>query len=120
MLEEFANDLLLFDELNICEGIPCKSDGLVEALVLAIGDIYRGDDDVLEPLVEPLIVLHFHLELGRTSNYNTLHIWHVVCDEILSCHLTTFVNISCSFFKSKTSKSHGRLTTTTVLFRQLN
>ena len=78
MLKEFANDLLLFDELNICEGIPCKSDGLVEALVLAIGDIHRGDDDVLQPLVEPLIVLHFHLELGRTSDHNTFDVWNII------------------------------------------
>jgi len=93
---------------------------LIETLVHTVADIDGGDDDVLDSLVKVVTLLEHELEIGATSNDNTAAIGLFIGDEVLLSELTALDDVGVTLFFTKTRETHRRLTTATVLLRQLH
>ena len=119
-LKEAPNDLLLLHELHVCEAVLGQSDGLGESLVETVGDINRRDDQRFQPLVKVVTLLHNELKISATSNDDASDVRPIVRDKVLNGEFAALDNVQMTLFFSETRETNGRLTTTTVLLRQLD
>lgn len=120
LLKEASNDLLLLHELHVSQGVCGQSDGLTESLIETIGDIDCRDDDTFKPKVKVITTLHDEFKISATGNDDTADVGPVIGDKVLRGKFTTLDNVQMTLFLSETRKTHGRLTTATVLLGQLD
>lgn len=66
---------------------------MVESIFETILDIKCSDKDGLQTLIEGITLLNDSLKVGTTSHDNTLDIWDVIGNEILSGQLSYFFHI---------------------------
>jgi hypothetical protein len=87
---------------------------------LTVSDIKLGQHDVLKSHIEKVGLVAVGLELGGTGKYETLDVWFIISNEMVSGKLTNLSYVVVTLFFSDTSETHGRLTTTSVLLWQLD
>lgn len=120
LLKEFANDFLFLHEFDILQRVLCQRDRLIETLIKAVGHVDRRDDQILQPVVKVIALLHHEFQVSATGNDDTANVWPVIGNKVLSCQLATFDNVEMALLLSETRETNGRLTTATMLFRQLD
>ena len=119
-LEEASDNLLLLNELDVRKRVLSQGDSLVETLIKTVRDIDDGDDNTFESLIEMVTSLHDEFEISTTSNDDTLDVWPIIGDEILSSKLAALDDVEMALLLSQTSKTYSGLTTATVLLWKLN
>ena len=67
-----------------------------------------------------IALLHHEFQVGTASHHDTTDVRLVVRNEVLRGQLTTLDNVEVALLFSKTRETHGRLTTATMLLRQLD
>lgn len=93
---------------------------MIEPVLLPITYIYNLDDLGCQPLIEQVRLGKFHLEIGRTRKNQATHVALIVSNEVVGRKLGHLAEIVMALFLSQAGKSEGGLTTTTVLFWQLD
>ena len=107
LLEEATNDFLLLHELHVGERVLRKRDRLIEALIEAVGNINSAEDQVLQPVVEVIALLHHEFEVGATRNDKTANVRLFILDEVLGGHLATLDDVQVALLLSETRETHG-------------
>lgn len=65
-------------------------------------------------------LLHNCLKIRATTNDDAADVRPIVRDKVLNGEFAALDNVQMTLFLSETRETNGRLTTTTVLFRQLD
>ena len=120
LLEEAANDALLLHELHVEERVLCQRDCLIETLVKTVRHVNSRDDQAFKPVVEVIALLHHEFEVSAASNDDTSDIWSIILNEVLRGQLAAFDDVKMTLLLSETRETNSRLTTATVLLRQLD
>lgn len=96
------------------------SDCLVQPIILAIADIKLTQDNSLKTCIKNVRLIALSLNHSRPSQNQPLNIRLIISNKMLCSQLTNFPNIIVSLLLTNTRKTQSRLTTTTMLLRQLD
>lgn len=97
-----------------------KQAHLVETVLATVRDVDNLDDLGGQPGIEEVRAAEVGLELGATGQDKTLNVDLVVGDEVLDRQLGNLSDVVASRLLSKTRETQRRLTTSTVLLRQVD
>jgi len=119
-VEEVGDELLLLDELNVSESILSKLNCLVETIFTTVGNINKLNDNSLKTRVKEIRTGQDVLELGGTSENNTLDVGPVVSDKASHSSFSTLADVVVPLLETQTCKTKSRLTTTAVLLGEID
>jgi hypothetical protein len=120
VVEVLVDELLLLDELDVVERLAGQVDGLVEAVLAAVGHIDNLDDLGLETVVEEVGLVQVVLEVGATGENDTSDVDLVGGDEVLDCQLGDLADVVVTLLLAQTGETQGGLTTTAVLLGEID
>ena len=67
-----------------------------------------------------IALLHHKFEVSAASNDDTSNIWFIILNEVLRGQFAAFDDVKMTLLLSETRETNSRLTTATVLLRQLD
>ncbi|KAI3478310.1 hypothetical protein L1887_59786 [Cichorium endivia] len=120
LVKVLLDELLLLDELDVGERLCGELDGLVEAVLAAVGDVDDLDDLGLQTVVEHVGLAQLGLEVGGTGEDEAGDVALVVGDEVLRGELCDLAHVVVARLLTQTCETEGGLTTAAVLLWQVD
>eukprot|EP00754_Rhynchopus_humris_P023566 Rhum_TRINITY_DN14840_c11_g1::Rhum_TRINITY_DN14840_c11_g1_i3::g.125328::m.125328 len=120
LVKELVDQLLLLQELHVAQHVLAELDRLVESVLAAVRHVHKLHHRRLQTLVEQVGLLKVVLELGATGKDQTRHVRAVVRDEVRRRQLRDLTDVVATLLHTQTTETRSRLTTPSVLLRQLN
>ena len=93
---------------------------LVEAILTTVADVDDLDDLRRQPRVEHVALAQLRLEVGGSGEYKTRDVDLVVRNEVLNSKLGDLADVVVALLVTQTRETQRRLTTTTVLLREID
>lgn len=137
-IEIFLNEFLLLDKLDVSQRLRCKSDGLecivnienveileiiarlIETVFASVADINDFDDFCDQTPIEHITLTQFGFEVSTSGKDQARNVDLVVGNEMLHCVFGDLSNVVVSLFVSQTRETQRRLSSASVLFRQID
>ena len=120
LLKVLSDELLLLDELDVAECLGRQLNGLVETILASVRDIDDLDNLDLETTIKEIRLVQVVLEVSGTGQDDTGNVNLVVGDEVLDCQLSDLADVVVTLLLTKTGKTKGRLSSTSVLLWKID
>jgi hypothetical protein len=115
-----ANALLLLNELDVAERLGSELDSLVEPVLTTVRHINNLDNLRDKTTVEQIGRVELRLEVGRSGKNESLNVDLVVGDEVLHGVLSNLPDVVVTLLHTETGETKGRLSSATVLLREVD
>lgn len=120
LVEVFPDELLLLYEFDIAEGFTRELDGLIEAILATVGDIYHFDDLRLQAIVKHVRLVQIVLKICRACKDQTGNVHFVLGDIVLHSKFGHLAHVVVALLFSQTGETKGGLTTSAVLLGKVD
>ncbi|GIX66397.1 CPSF A subunit region protein [Babesia caballi] len=120
LLEEAGDEFLLLDELDVAEALGRELDGLLEAVLAAVGDVHDLEHLGRQPRVEHVRAHEVVLEVRAPRQDQPAHVHLVVGDEHEHRVLRHLAHVVVAPLHAQPRETQRGLPTSAVLLRQVH